>query len=323
MARSDEAASPSQRIGRYEVLGEIASGGMATVFLAKSMGAKGFSRLVAIKRLHPHLEGQDDHVQMFLDEARLAARIRHPHVVSTIDVEDSEGLYIVMEYIEGVTLLTLSRMAQALGERIPVPVAARIALDILGGLQAAHDLVDDHGEFLNVVHRDVSPQNILLGTDGAARLTDFGIAKSGAQKARGKDEQLKGKISYMAPEQTRRVEIDHRADLFAMGIVVWELLAGRRLFQAETDVEVLNQLLFEPLPKLREAAPSVPASLEQVVHKALERDPAARFNSAHEFADAIERATKVLGGPGNHRAVADRADSVGAPRVAVAVDDQP
>ncbi|MBK6536107.1 MAG: protein kinase [Deltaproteobacteria bacterium] len=304
MAHFDDAHAQTRRIGRYEVLGEIASGGMATVFLAKSMGAKGFSRLVAIKRLHPHLEGEEEFVQMFLDEARLAARIRHPHVVATLDVEDAEGLYIVMEYIEGVTLLTLSRTAQKLGEKIPVPVAARIALDILGGLQAAHDLIDDNGEFLNLVHRDVSPQNILLGTDGAARLTDFGIAKAGSRLTQTRDGQLKGKISYMAPEQTRRQEIDRRVDLFAMGIVVWELLAGRRLFHGDSDVEVLNHLLFEPIPRLRDAAPSVPASLEQVVMKALERDPNNRYSSAHEFADAIERATKVLGGPGNHRTVA-------------------
>ena len=303
MAHFDEAPQ-ARRIGRYEVLGEIASGGMATVFLAKSMGAKGFSRLVAIKRLHPHLEGEEEFVQMFLDEARLAARIRHPHVVATLDVEDAEGLYIVMEYIEGVTLLTLSRSAQKMGEKVPVPVAARIALDILGGLQAAHDLIDDNGEFLNLVHRDVSPQNILLGTDGAARLTDFGIAKAGSRLTQTRDGQLKGKISYMAPEQTRRQEIDRRVDLFAMGICIWELLAGRRLFQGDSDVEVLNHLLFEPIPRLRDAAPSVPASLEQVVMKALERDPNNRYSSAHEFADAIERATKVLGGPGNHRTVA-------------------
>jgi len=303
MAHFDEAPQ-ARRIGRYEVLGEIASGGMATVFLAKSMGAKGFSRLVAIKRLHPHLEGEEEFVQMFLDEARLAARIRHPHVVATLDVEDAEGLYIVMEYIEGVTLLTLSRSAQKMGEKVPVPVAARIALDILGGLQAAHDLIDDNGEFLNLVHRDVSPQNILLGSDGAARLTDFGIAKAGSRLTQTRDGQLKGKISYMAPEQTRRQEIDRRVDLFAMGICIWELLAGRRLFQGDSDVEVLNHLLFEPIPRLRDAAPSVPASLEQVVMKALERDPNNRYRSAHEFADAIERATKVLGGPGNHRTVA-------------------
>jgi hypothetical protein len=317
MARFDtDAGAQGRRIGRYEVLGEIASGGMATVYLARSLGAKGFSRLVAIKRLHPHLETEDDFVQMFLDEARLAARIRHPNVVATLDVEDSEGLYIVMEYIEGVTLLTLSRAAQKLNERIPIPVVARVVLDTLGGLHAAHELLDDTGEFLGLVHRDVSPQNILVGTDGSSRLTDFGIAKAASRLTMTRDGQLKGKISYMAPEQTRRVEIDRRVDLFAMGICTWELLAGKRLFTGESDVEVLNQLLFEPIPRLKEHAPSIPAGLEQAVMKALERDPTQRYGSASEFGDAIEKASRVLGGPANHRAVASFVQKVAGERIA-------
>jgi len=317
MARYDqEPPAQSRRIGRYEVLGEIASGGMATVYLSRSIGAKGFSRLVAIKRLHPHLEAEDDFVQMFLDEARLAARIRHPNVVATLDVEDSEGLYIVMEYIEGVTLLMLWRQAAKLGERMPVPVAARILLDTLGGLHAAHELLDDNGEFLGLVHRDVSPQNILLGVDGVARITDFGIAKASSRLTMTRDGQLKGKISYMAPEQTKRVEIDRRVDLFAMGVVAWEVLAGKRLFSGESDVEVLNQLLFEPIPRLKDHAPSVPSGLEQVVMRALDRDPQQRWSTAHEFADGIERAMKPLGGPANHRTVATYLQKISGERIA-------
>ncbi len=317
MARYDqEPPAQSRRIGRYEVLGEIASGGMATVYLSRSIGAKGFSRLVAIKRLHPHLEAEDDFVQMFLDEARLAARIRHPNVVATLDVEDSEGLYIVMEYIEGVTLLMLWRQAAKQGERMPVPVAARILLDTLGGLHAAHELLDDNGEFLGLVHRDVSPQNILLGVDGVARITDFGIAKASSRLTMTRDGQLKGKISYMAPEQTKRVEIDRRVDLFAMGVVAWEVLAGKRLFSGESDVEVLNQLLFEPIPRLKDHAPSVPSGLEQVVMRALDRDPQQRWSTAHEFADGIERAMKPLGGPANHRTVATYLQKISGERIA-------
>jgi len=317
MARYDqEAPAQARRIGRYEVLGEIASGGMATVYLSRSIGAKGFSRLVAIKRLHPHLEAEDDFVQMFLDEARLAARIRHPNVVATLDVEDSEGLYIVMEYIEGVTLLMLWRQAAKLGERMPVPVAARIILDTLGGLHAAHELLDDNGDFLSLIHRDVSPQNILLGVDGVSRITDFGIAKASSRLTMTRDGQLKGKISYMAPEQTKRVEIDRRVDLFAMGIVAWEVLAGKRLFSGESDVEVLNQLLFEPIPRLKDHAPSVPSGLEQVVMRALDRDPQQRWSTAHEFADGIERAMKPLGGPANHRTVATYIQKVAGERIA-------
>ena len=304
-------------LGRYELLGEIASGGMATVFLARSSGAGGFTRLVAIKRLHPHLEAEEEFVRMFLDEARLAARIRHPNVVGTLDVEDRDGLYIVMEFIEGVTLLQLAREAQKAGERLPVPVAVRIALDTLAGLHAAHELRDENDVFLNLVHRDVSPQNILLGTDGTARLTDFGIAKASSRLSLTRDGQLKGKISYMAPEQTRRGEaLDRRADVFAMGAVVWEVLAGRRLFHGESDVEVLNQLLFEPVPRLREFAPTLPSMLEGAVMKALERDASARYATAAQFAEALERATRMLGGAANHRVVASFVQRVAGERIA-------
>ncbi|MFO0648673.1 MAG: protein kinase [Polyangiales bacterium] len=312
----EDQGAETPRLGRYEILGEIASGGMATVFLARAVGAGGFSRLMAIKRLHPHLESDDDFVRMFLDEARLAARIRHPNVVATLDVEDHDGLYIVMEYIEGVTLQQLTRSAQRAGERVPIPVAARIALDILAGLHAAHELRDEHDQFLNLVHRDVSPQNVLLGTDGAARLTDFGIAKAASRLSMTRDGQLKGKISYMAPEQTRRGEVDRRADVFAMGVVVWEVLAGRRLFSGETDVEVLNQLLFEPIPRLKDHAPSLPSMLEQTVMRALERDPATRYASAAQFGDALDRATRMLGGPANHRVVAAFIQKVAGERIA-------
>ena len=314
--RQDPSAAPT-RLGRYDLLGEIASGGMATVFLARSWGKGGFSRLVAIKRLHPHLESEEDFVKMFLDEARLAARIRHPNVVGTLDVEDKDGLYLVMEYIEGVTLLQLTRMAARVNERVPVPVGARVVLDVLAGLHAAHELRDEHDAFLNLVHRDVSPQNILLGVDGTARLTDFGIAKATSRLSMTRDGQLKGKISYMAPEQTRRNDaLDRRADVFAMGIVAWEVFAGRRLFTGESDVEVLNQLMFEPIPRLRDHAPTLPSMLEQTVMRALERDVEKRYATAAQFSEAVERATRMLGGPANHRVVAAFVQKIAGERIA-------
>ena len=309
-------ASTVERLGRYEVLGEIASGGMATVFLGRVTGAKGFQRLVAIKRLHPHLESEEDFVSMFLDEARLAAKIRHQNVVGTLDVEDQEGLYIVMEFIEGDRLLGLLRHAAKSGERIPIPVAIRIALDTLAGLHAAHELPDDDGEMLGLVHRDVSPQNILVGVDGVARLTDFGIAKATSRLTVTRDGQLKGKIAYMAPEQTKRVEIDRRVDIFAMGIITWEMLTSKKLFTGESDVEVLNQLLFEPIPRLKESAPGIPPAIDAAVMKALERDPAKRYATAAEFADALERASKVVGGPANARTVATHLQKVSAEKIA-------
>ena len=303
MRESSGAAGP-ERLGRYEILGEIASGGMATVFLGRVTGAKGFQRLVAIKRLHPHLESEEDFVAMFLDEARLAARIRHPNVVATLDVEDQDGLYIVMEYIEGDRLLGLLRQAAKTGERIPVPIVLRVALDILAGLHAAHELREDDGEALALVHRDVSPQNILLGIDGVCRLTDFGIAKAQSRLTVTRDGQLKGKIAYMAPEQTKKVEIDRRVDIFSMGIIVWEMLTSKKLFNGETDVEILNQLLFEPLPRLKDHAAGLPAALDAAVMRALERDPTKRYATASEFAEALERAAKIVGGAANARTVA-------------------
>ncbi len=305
MANEATSGQPAlERLGRYELLGEIASGGMATVFLGRVTGAKGFQRLVAIKRLHPHLESEDEFVQMFLDEARLAARIRHPNVVATLDVEDDEHLYIVMEYVEGDRVLAFLRHAAKTNEKIPPAIATRVAMDTLAALHAAHELTDDDGSALGLVHRDVSPQNILISVDGSVKLVDFGIAKATARLSITRDGQLKGKIAYMAPEQTKRSEIDRRVDVFAMGIITWEMLTAKKLFNGESDVEVLNQLLFEPIPRLREVAPSVPASLDSVIARALERDPSKRFATALEFSDALERASKIFGGPANNKVVA-------------------
>jgi serine/threonine protein kinase len=305
-----------ERLGRYELLGEIASGGMATVFLGRVTGAKGFQRLVAIKRLHPHLESEEEFVSMFLDEARLAAKIRHPNVVGTLDVEDDEHLYIVMEYVEGDRLLAFLRHAAKSGEKIPPPVAVRIAMDTLAGLHAAHELCDDDGSPIGLVHRDVSPQNILVSVDGSVKLVDFGIAKASARLSVTRDGQLKGKIAYMAPEQTKRSEIDRRVDVFAMGIITWELLTAKKLFNGDSDVEVLNQLLFEPIPRLREVAPTVPASLDSVVARALERDPTKRFSTAAEFADALERASKIFGGPATTKTIAAHLQKVSGEKIA-------
>jgi serine/threonine protein kinase len=305
-----------ERLGRYEILGEIASGGMATVFLGRVTGAKGFQRLVAIKRLHPHLESEEEFVSMFLDEARLAAKIRHPNVVGTLDVEDDEHLYLVMEYVEGDRLLALLRHSAKTGEKIPPAVAVRIAMDTLAGLHAAHELCDDDGSPIGLVHRDVSPQNILVSVDGSVKLVDFGIAKASARLSVTRDGQLKGKIAYMAPEQTKRSEIDRRVDVFAMGIITWEMLTAKKLFNGESDVEVLNQLLFEPIPRLREVAPTVPASLDSVVARSLERDPAKRFSTAAEFADALERASKIFGGPAATKTIAAHLQKVSGDKIA-------
>ena len=177
---------------------------MATVFLGRILGVGGFQRFVAIKRLHPHLASEQEFVEMFLDEARLAASIHHPNVVPILEVGTSDrGYYLVMEYIEGDTLARLLARAATSRERIPVPIVIRIVLDTLAGLHAAHELKDDNGQLLELVHRDVSPQNILVGVDGIARITDFGVARAATRLSSTRAGQLKGKLAYMAPEQAR------------------------------------------------------------------------------------------------------------------------
>jgi serine/threonine-protein kinase len=292
-AGADAALTPHTegvRLGRYELLGEIASGGMATVFLGRAVGARGFSRLVAIKRMHPHLERDEEFVTSFLEEARLAARIRHPNVVATLDVEDGDAPYLVMEYVEGDRLsgLIKEHVSRA-REGLPLPIALRIAIDALEGLHAAHDLRDDDGAPLDLIHRDISPQNVLVGVDGVARVTDFGIAKAAGRASHTREGELKGKIAYMAPEQlTNPTGIDRRVDVFAMGVVCWEMLTGRRLFRAATDIETIGVILHHEVTKVRAVAPAVPERVEAVVMRALERDPAARWQSAQDFARALE-----------------------------------
>jgi serine/threonine protein kinase len=226
------AAAP-KRLGRYELLGELASGGMATVYLGRARGIGGFERLVAVKCCHAHLREDADFVSMFLDEARLAAKIHHPNVVPTLDVGDAEELYLVMEYCEGDRLATLVNRAASRDGFMPVDVVLRIMVDVLQGLHAAHELTDTSGRPLQIVHRDVTPQNILVGVDGVSRLVDFGVAKAEARANTTKDGALKGKIAYMAPEQIGEHEVSRQSDVFSAGVVLWEALASKRLFRSE------------------------------------------------------------------------------------------
>jgi eukaryotic-like serine/threonine-protein kinase len=295
-----------QRLDRYELVAELASGGMATVFLGRILGVGGFQRFVAIKRLHPHLASEQEFVEMFLDEARLAASIHHPNVVSILEVGTSDrGYYLVMEYIEGDTLARLLARATTSRERIPVPIVIRVVLDTLNGLHAAHELRDDNEHLLNLVHRDVSPQNILVGINGTARITDFGVARAATRLSSTRSGQLKGKLAYMAPEQARGGVIDRRADVFAVGTVLWEVLADKRLFKGEGEADTLNRVLFEPIPRLREIAPSVPPVLEAVTMKSLERDPEKRQISAQAFAEELEKAARSVHAIATVREVAE------------------
>lgn len=301
---SDPAASSKPRmsgppviVGRYAIYGEIAAGGMATVHLGRLQGEAGFARTVAIKRLHPQFAKDPDFVNMFLDEARIAARIRHPNVVSTLDVVNSEGeLLLVMDYVHGESLSRLVRIAGADGGFVPINVGCGIVSQALLGLHAAHEAKTERGEPLGIVHRDVSPQNILVGMDGVSRITDFGVARAASRLSATRVGQLKGKIAYMAPEQAAGdTRVDRRADIFSAGIVLWEVLASRRLFKAENEAATLSRVVSEPIPNLHDLAPDVHPQISLVCMKALERDPDKRFSTCAQFADVLERAAAAVG----------------------------
>ncbi|MBX3189367.1 MAG: serine/threonine protein kinase [Labilithrix sp.] len=295
-----------ERLDRFELIAELASGGMATVFLARLSGVAGFQRLVAIKRLHPHLAREPEFVEMFLDEARLAARIHHPNVVPIQEVgESNQGYYLVMDYVEGDTLARILARAAKAASKVPYGVTIRILLDTLAGLHAAHELKDDHGEPLHIVHRDVSPQNILVGVDGVARVVDFGVARAASRLSTTRSGQLKGKLAYMAPEQARGAStVDRRADIFSCGIVLWEALAIKRLFKGDGEADTLNRVLYDTIPPPTTVRPDIPRSLEAVCMKALSRDIDKRFATAQDFADELETAARALSCVGSVRDVA-------------------
>mgnify|MGYP003444425911 FL=1 len=294
-----------RKLGRYEVLARLASGGMAGVYVARAIGVAGFERLFAIKVLHPHLAHEEEFISMFLDEARLAARIRHPNVVPTLDTSDTPdaGFYLVMEYIEGDHLGALLQKAWKLGKRLPFPVTLRIVVDALEGLAAAHNLTDESGRHLQLVHRDISPHNIMVSSDGVARITDFGVAKAEVRLSTTREGQFKGKLAYMAPEHASNGDADQRSDLFSMAIILWESLAGRRLFRAENHAATLNKICLEPIPLLSSVDPGL-APFDPLLMKALARDPNERFQTAEEFAEAVEEAAPALGGLAKAREVA-------------------
>jgi serine/threonine-protein kinase len=282
-------------IGRYALYDEIASGGMATVHLGRLLGSAGFTRTVAIKRLHPQYAKDPDFVTMFVDEARLAARIHHPNVVATLDVVSTDGeLFLVMEYVMGESMGRLIPLTRAKGERIPPPMVATIMAAALHGLHAAHEARDEHGAPLGIVHRDVSPQNILVGVDGNARVLDFGVAKAAGRLQTTREGQLKGKIAYMAPEQIGGT-VDRTTDVYAASVVFWEALTAKRLFQGDSEVEAMRKVLDGHVEPPSKFAPDVPPALEQIVLRGLHLDPRQRFQTAGEMALAIEDVVPMVG----------------------------
>jgi serine/threonine-protein kinase len=264
---------------------------MATVYVARKVGAAGFERLVVIKRVHPHLLANGEFCNMFRDEARISATIRHPNVVPVTDVVESDGeLFIVLDYVESLSLSALLKAAASRAQRIPPPVLVRVMGDTLAGLHAAHEAVDLRGQRVELIHRDVSPQNIIVGLDGSSRLIDFGIAKAASRISVTHSGALKGKLRYMAPEQVRQLPLDRRADVFAAGVVLFEALTGQKLFTGEDEGDIVLGILALDLPTPSSRVPDLPAALDAVVARALARDREERFQTARELQEALEHA---------------------------------
>jgi len=279
------------RVGRYLVFEPIGAGGMASVHVGRMLGPLGFSRTVAVKRLHPHLIEDGAFVTMLVEEARIASRIQHPAVIQTIDIVSEQGeVLLVMEYLHGESLAKLLRTATAQGDPVPLPIAATIAAQMLRGLHAAHEVTGEGGRPLDLVHRDVSPQNVLLGEAGEVKVIDFGVAKALGRAPTTRAGQVKGKLSYLSPEQLLGQSVDRRADVFAAGIVLWEMIVGARLFGGDDARETYRRIASCEVPSPSASAPGrdVDPELEAIVMKALARQPEDRYPTAAAMADALE-----------------------------------
>ncbi len=276
----------SRLMGRYELLQPLATGGMGEVCIGRAHGESGFSRLVAVKTIRGDLLEDAKTTAAFRDEARLVARIRHPNVVATLDlVSDGGRLVAVMDYVHGESLATLA------GRRPVAPaIAAAVVGQALRGLHAAHEATTESGKPLDIVHRDVSPQNILVGEDGLARVADFGIAKAMFREQHTADGAIKGKVRYMAPEQLHGDGVDRRTDVWAAGAVLWELLVGRQLFEGDQPAAVVTQVLFGEISRPGRLVDGIPPSLDAVVMCALDRKVDRRFPTAKAMADARAKA---------------------------------
>ena len=281
------------QIGRYVLHGEIAAGGMATVHVGRLVGPVGFTRTVAIKRLHAQFAKDPEFVSMFLDEARLAGRIQHPNVCATLDVVATNGeLFLVMEYLQGETLSRLIRASRQKDQFIPPAVVVAVIAGALHGLHSAHEARDERGEPLHIVHRDISPQNILVNRDGVPKVLDFGVAKASGRFHSTREGKVKGKLPYMSPEQLRGQPIDRRTDVYAAFVCCWEALTGRKLFRGENEGSVLMSVLDSTIEPPSALVDAVPAALDAVVMQGISRNAGARFATAKEGAMALERALR-------------------------------
>ena len=306
-AAESSATTETGKLGRYQLLQKLASGGMASVYLARAAGPAGFEKVVALKRIHPHLADEKSFVDMFLDEARIASRIDHANVCSVFDFGEAEGTYyIAMEYLAGEPFSQIAKNMARSAEHLRDPrrayFVARMIADASEGLHAAHELRSREGELLNVVHRDISPQNLFITYDGVVKVVDFGIASAADRLHHTQGAEVKGKFSYMAPEQARGAKgaaLDRRADVFALGIVLWEMLALKRLFRRDTPAETLMALVNDPILTPSSQRPGLTTDFDAIVMKALARKAEERYPSARELGrdlgKAIGKAGEVMG----------------------------
>lgn len=321
MSESNPAPGPPpkpERLGAYELLLELAAGGMATVHLARATDKRLGPALVAVKRPHRHLQGDKTFLTMLVDEARLASAIDHPNVVKVRELGFDGGMpFIVMDYVEGTSLAELRRELSAIGRAIDVRVAVRMIVDALLGLHAAHELKDDNGKPLHIIHRDVSPHNVLIGCDGRAYVTDFGIAKAEDRIQTTRTHEVKGKLAYLAPERIDKRRIcTVQSDVFSMAVVLWECFAGRRLFRGDEAVDILQDVISAPIATLKQIGATIPQALDDVIARALSRDLDTRYATALDFAQAVERAATPEH-TGTHSDVARLMEAIFGARMAV------
>ena len=300
------------QLGAYRLLRRIGSGGMAEVFLAQKLGEEGFARTVAIKTILAH-GAEEEAVRLFLDEARVAAALEHAAIVQTFDLGyENETLFIVMEYVAGPTLSRIVRELKKKHDRLMAPaMVAHIGARVASALDFAHRRATSHdGTALELVHRDISPQNILLTRNGLVKLSDFGVARASIQTHRTKTGQVRGKAAYMAPEQVRAKQLDGRTDIFALGLVLFEALTARRAFHRKGDIQSMRAVLSDPVPPVRTYNPECPPALDDAIMKCVEKDPAKRFQTAAELEQALARITQTLGASLIEHDIAEAIDEI-------------
>jgi eukaryotic-like serine/threonine-protein kinase len=269
---------------RYRVVEKLESGGMAEVFRAESEGLQGFRKQVAIKRVLPHLSSKKKFISMFLDEARLSAQLSHSNCVQVFDIGVGDSaFFIVMEFVDGANLKAIIEHIKKTGRDFPVEAAVYISLEICKGLSYAHELTDPNGVPLYIVHRDMSPPNVLITKYGEVKIVDFGLAKANSQLEKSEPGIIKGKFSYLAPEAAMGQDVDARTDIFAVGIILWELLAGQRLFLGDTDFQTVKKVQAAQVPSISQINKKVPPELERILNKALAREPSQRYRTAREL----------------------------------------